>query len=101
MRIFLYRRLKYLNFEFGFRERYLYNNIMYMVAGKVAEKLGAKPWEALIKEHLLEPLGMNATEFIHLPKDDWNTFAKPYEFDTYELRFRRVALEQIRYFSVS
>ena len=47
------------------REVSIYNNIMYALAGHVAEELGGKPWEQLIQEEILIPLGMNHTAFYH------------------------------------
>jgi len=48
-----------------FRNRFSYNNVMYLVAGCVAERLGgAKPLEQLMASRLFRPLGMNDTHFI-------------------------------------
>lgn len=41
------------------RERWHYNNLMFMVQGLIAEKLSEKTWEQNLKELFLEPLGMN------------------------------------------
>ncbi|OQV17301.1 hypothetical protein BV898_08551 [Hypsibius exemplaris] len=49
------------------REAYLYNNFVFNVAGLVAETLGEKfinatvPWEMLVKEFFLRPLGISAS----------------------------------------
>ncbi len=42
----------------GFREKYQYNNIMYMAAGLVIEAITGQSWEQVIRERLFEPLGM-------------------------------------------
>jgi CubicO group peptidase (beta-lactamase class C family) len=44
-----------------FRSRYEYSNLMYSAAGHVAEVLTGRPWEVLLRERLLEPLGMRST----------------------------------------
>jgi CubicO group peptidase (beta-lactamase class C family) len=44
-----------------FRQRFLYNNENYVVAGSAAAVAGGASWEALIKERILVPLGMAAT----------------------------------------
>lgn len=47
----------------GFREGYIYNNMMYVGAGAVMEAVAGKSWENIIREKLLAPLQMNATGF--------------------------------------
>jgi len=42
----------------------VYNNHMYVLAGYVAEVLEGQPWEQLISEYLLQPLGMTSTTFV-------------------------------------
>lgn len=37
---------------------------MYMIAGHVAEVIGGKKYEELLKEKLFTPLGMNASIFL-------------------------------------
>lgn len=37
---------------------------MYMIAGHVAEVIGGKKYEELVKEKLFTPLGMNASIFL-------------------------------------
>jgi len=47
----------------GLRTAFIYNNIMYAVAGQAAEVLSGQLWEDLLQEELLEPLGMRSTTF--------------------------------------
>ncbi len=57
----LFFRLRYLQFAAPFRTAYVYNNLMYMVAGHLLEiKLGLS-YEEIIKAHILDPLGMTET----------------------------------------
>ncbi len=46
---------------FSFRSAYDYNNITFMIACEIIEKLTGKTWEELIEERLFKPLGMNAS----------------------------------------
>jgi CubicO group peptidase (beta-lactamase class C family) len=55
------RAARHLDPVIPFRSRYEYSNLMYSAAGHVAEVLTGKPWEALLRERLLEPLGMRST----------------------------------------
>jgi CubicO group peptidase (beta-lactamase class C family) len=53
----------YMKPQLGFREGYIYNNMMYTTAGAVMESVTGKTWEDIVREKLLVPLGMNATVF--------------------------------------
>ena len=41
-----------------FRDRFEYNNLMYTLAGRVAEVIGGASWEELLRTRLLQPVGM-------------------------------------------
>ena len=45
----------------SFRSRYAYDNILYLVAGKVIEKVSGKSWSAFIRERIFTPLGMRTS----------------------------------------
>ncbi|MFC1726098.1 serine hydrolase [candidate division KSB1 bacterium] len=51
-------RLQYLQFSAGLREKYGYNNLMYMAAGYLAGKAAGTTWEKLVKNRIFKPLGM-------------------------------------------
>ena len=55
------RRMQYLTPTYSIRSSFIYQNLMYGVAGKVIEKLSGKKWENFITERLFQPLGMNHT----------------------------------------
>lgn len=42
-----------------------YTNLGYMVLGAVIEKVAGQTYESYVKEHILDPLGMNHTDFIY------------------------------------
>ncbi|MES2987493.1 MAG: serine hydrolase [Pseudomonadota bacterium] len=50
--------LPFLAAERGFRTGYAYDNILYVIAGILIERLSGKPWAQFISERLLTPLGM-------------------------------------------
>ncbi len=52
------RRLRFLRPVSGFRERYAYQNVMYLVAGELIPALTGKTWDAFARERLFGPLGM-------------------------------------------
>ena len=54
----LVRRIAYFPPAFGFREKYSYQNQMYVALGYLCERLTGKTWEELLKERIGEPLGI-------------------------------------------
>ena len=59
----LFERLKYLEPSQTLREKYLYNNLMYVSSGYIIELLTQKTWEEYLKEKIFHPLGMSSTVF--------------------------------------
>ena len=55
------RRVRYLKPVSSFRSRYGYQNLMFIAAGRVVEKVSGKPWADFVSERILKPLGMNRT----------------------------------------
>lgn len=52
-------RLRYLQPNAELRGRYQYNNLMYVVAGHLSERLSGMPWDRLVQERIFRPLGMS------------------------------------------
>jgi CubicO group peptidase (beta-lactamase class C family) len=59
----LFERLKYLEPSQPPRSVFLYNNMMYAGTGYAIELLAGKPWEAVVRDRILNPLGMTSTTF--------------------------------------
>lgn len=55
------QRLERLPIPQRFREQFGYQNLMYMVAGLLLERVSGQSWETLLEHRLLRPLGMQAT----------------------------------------
>lgn len=51
--------LPLLSFDGSFREKYLYNNFIYTMAGIIEEKIDGRSWNEMVKEDIFVPLGMN------------------------------------------
>lgn len=51
----------------SFRSTYAYDNVLYIAAGEVAAALGGKPFESLLEERLLRPLGMESATPLYRP----------------------------------
>ena len=57
----LIQRIQYMEPSDGVREKWQYNNFMFMVQGVVVEKLTGKKWEDNVREKIFMPLGMNSS----------------------------------------
>lgn len=74
----LIERLRYLEPNTSFRNVFQYNNIMVAAAAYIAEYVTGKPWEELIRERLLKPLGMNNTSLNYTEMKTFPDYALPY-----------------------
>lgn len=57
----LLRRMRYLKPSWPLRTHYGYSNLMYLAAGRSGAAAAGKPWDQLIRERILVPLGMTET----------------------------------------
>jgi CubicO group peptidase (beta-lactamase class C family) len=55
------RRVRFLKPVRGFRAGFGYQNLMFIAAGRIVEKVSGKKWGDFIKERILTPLGMTRT----------------------------------------
>jgi CubicO group peptidase (beta-lactamase class C family) len=54
-------RLRYVKPATSFRNSYAYDNLLYIVAGKIVAEKSGKTWGETIHDRILAPLGMNGT----------------------------------------
>lgn len=59
----LLQRIQYQEPSFGLRERYQYNNFMFLLQGMITEKITGKSWEENISTAIFQPLGMTRSNF--------------------------------------
>jgi CubicO group peptidase (beta-lactamase class C family) len=76
----LYQRLKYLEPSTSFRNYFQYQNLMFMTAGVLAERITGQTWEQLVQSRIFTPLGMTRanTSTNDLPKADDFSWAYDY-----------------------
>ncbi len=55
------RRTRYLKPSWSLRSQFGYQNIMYLAAGQVVEKVSGISWDEFAKKRIFEPLGMSAS----------------------------------------
>ena len=54
----LLRRIRYFEPSAPLREKWQYNNFMFLAQGMLSEKISGKKWETLLSEKIFTPLGM-------------------------------------------
>jgi CubicO group peptidase (beta-lactamase class C family) len=75
------KRMNQVQPTYSLRSSFIYQNIFYVYAGKVIEKVSGSPWEVFIKKRIFEPLGMTRT-YPHLQMvNDANQSSEHYWVD--------------------
>jgi CubicO group peptidase (beta-lactamase class C family) len=54
-------KLRYIRPATSFRNSYAYDNLLYIVAGKIVARKSGKSWGDTVRERILKPVGMTAT----------------------------------------
>ncbi|NUQ10915.1 MAG: serine hydrolase [Gemmatimonadaceae bacterium] len=91
----LVRRLAYLPASADLRERYQYNNLMFLTAGFLVGTINGTSWEDGLRQLVLAPLGMTRTNFsvAESQKDPDHSLGYTVRRDTIErLPFRDITL---------
>ncbi|MBI5493426.1 MAG: serine hydrolase [Deltaproteobacteria bacterium] len=73
------RRLAFLEPNRGMLREFQYNNLMFMAAGHLVEKLTGKSWEQATRERVLVPLRMGRSNFTVKDSQKDPDHAEPYE----------------------
>ncbi len=76
----LVRRLAYLQFTADLREKFQYNNLMYLTAGYLLETLTGQTWEEAIRQLVFDPLQMKRSNFSVQQSQKDQDFAQPYNY---------------------
>ena len=88
------RRLAHLKPTADLREKFQYNNFMFLTAGYLVEVLTEKKWEDAIRTNVFKPLGMERTNFSVEDSQKDEDFALPY-------RERKGTIEKIPFRNIS
>ena len=88
------QRVRYMEPTAAVREKWQYNNFMFLAQGMIVEKLTGKTWEQNIKEKFFDPLEMNHsnTNIFEFEKD--SEASLPYTVNS------KGAIEKIDYFNI-
>jgi CubicO group peptidase (beta-lactamase class C family) len=82
----LYQVLKHLEPSTSFRGAWQYQNLMYMTAGVLIEKVSGKSWEAFVQENFFDPLDMKTANFSVKDMEKAEDHALPYNEEEEELK---------------
>ncbi|HEX3127028.1 MAG TPA: serine hydrolase, partial [Thermoanaerobaculia bacterium] len=72
-------RLPYMKPTYSLRERFQYNNFMFLTAGYLVEQVTGKSWEDNVRERIFGPLGMTGANFSVEDSQKAADFALPYD----------------------
>ena len=59
------QRLRFIKPATSFRSAYAYDNVLYLVAGEIIEKVSGKTWEEFVESEILAPVGMTHSTVRH------------------------------------
>ncbi len=74
-------KMRYVKPTYSLRSSFIYQNIFYLAAGMVIEKISGKPWNVFMRERLFTPLGMTRTYPILADVKDPNQTAPHYKIE--------------------
>lgn len=89
------KRMSMVKPSYPFRGGYVYQNIFYLIAGQVIERVSGKPWKLFIEERIFKPLKMEHTVAMlgNAPKDN---LAEPhYLFDGIITPIKRTSADSV------
>ena len=75
------RKMRDVKPSYSLRSSFIYQNIFYLAAGKVIEKISGKPWDVFIKDRIFTPLGMTRTFPLLADVKDPNQTAPHYKIE--------------------
>jgi CubicO group peptidase (beta-lactamase class C family) len=76
----LIQRIKYQEPTFKPKEKYQYNNFMFLAQGVIIEKLTGTSWENNMREKLFKPLGMTRSNMPYEAVKNDPNLASPYQY---------------------
>ena len=83
----LLQRLQYLEPTKDLRSFWQYQNLMYMVAGYLVERISGQSWEEFVREHLFQPLEMKSSNFdIVQTSRETDDYSHPYKETTDDVK---------------
>jgi CubicO group peptidase (beta-lactamase class C family) len=72
-------KIQHLPLDAPFRTNFLYNNLMYATISSLVETITNQKWEQYVTENMLQPLGMDHTNFSVTDSQHTDDYALPYK----------------------
>lgn len=72
------RRLRYIKPATSFRSAYAYDNVLYLVAGELIERVSGQSWEDFIQSRILARVGMTTSNVRHSDAERGGNVATPH-----------------------
>jgi CubicO group peptidase (beta-lactamase class C family) len=82
----IYERLRYLEASRPLHAKFQYNNLMYMTAGVLVERVSGLTWEEFVRRKILDPLGMKTSNFSVNDSQKMPDYSLPYQEQKGEVR---------------
>jgi len=76
----LIQRIKFMEPTYRPKEKYQYNNFMFLAQGVVVEKLTGQSWEQNMRDKLFKPLGMTRSNMPYSSLKNDSNLASPHEY---------------------
>ncbi|MBK7939004.1 MAG: serine hydrolase [Lewinellaceae bacterium] len=90
----IFDRLRYLPPNKSLRTTWQYNNLMFMTAGYLTERISGNTWEEFVKTRIFQPLGMNTSNFsvkdMALSKDAATGYRTKDQKENIRLEYRNI-----------
>jgi CubicO group peptidase (beta-lactamase class C family) len=77
----LIQRIKYMEPTYRPKEKYQYNNFMFLAQGVVVEKMTGQSWEQNMRDKLFKPLGMTRSNMPYAAVKNDTNLASPHEYE--------------------
>jgi CubicO group peptidase (beta-lactamase class C family) len=88
-------RVRYMQPTAGVREKWQYNNFMYLAQGIIVEKMSGKTWEQNIKEKFFDPLEMKRST------TDFNVFKNDPDVSLPYVVVKDTVIQKIPYYNIN
>lgn len=88
-------KMRYVEPSYSLRGGYTYQNIFYLAAGKIIEKVSGQSWDQFIRERVFQPLGMTRTFPLLSDVKDVNQTKAHYKVDGEIIIIDHLSADQI------
>lgn len=86
----LFARLRYLEPSAPLHAKYQYNNLMFMTAGVLLERLAGQSWESFVQQRIFAPLGMKNSNTSVTTMQKAADYSLPYGSEMNAIPFRNI-----------